>query len=510
MDLFLSIGSRVVCLVMACLFFTGTAFSQNLGPERTLRKLKMRLIGNDQLTTEESQAAQTSFPNTATWSAFLNQKAKEYLAHPNHIERMNYRLEALFRINTHYFPVEYSNDDRFAEVRQKYLTETNNSTNALFKRIVERNESWDQLFTASEFKPGQFDATEALDKMPSSESVGFTVLFPQYVSNGTWLKLPDGDRRGAGAFSTTRVLSRYGASATNENRRHSAAVLNVALCENLAPAFVPSAPGTNINKEALTNFTSLFPEVPNQPAIGTAPTLTMEEIINLANHQHGTEAACMVCHEKLDPIAHAFGPAGTRQPPPLTARGGIFFREIEGPPSDKRDLQLGQVMDELLKRPDYASCQVSHFWKWIMGNTVTLSSEKKAQLVKVFNGEVPSNDGSSVARRPNDFIRHLALEKEFMTDQTAAYRASMNPVGPPAVSYNQVQPLMAKCNICHRPAVDFSVRPIGGTEEEDKNWILNMKERIRDGTMPMQPIRRSLSDADLKLLKDWAQTPGIE
>lgn len=500
-----------------CLASSSPAVAADLGPERTLRKMKMRLTGHDQLTKEERESAQAQYQNPDQWKNFLNRKAKDYLAHPNHVERMIYRLEALFRISTHYFPVEFLNDARFEQVKQIHLWETNSSTNHLFRRIIEKNETWDQLFIASEFKPGPWAGSEALDKTPSAETNNLNVLFPSFVgvpSGSTepppLLKLPPEDRRGAGAFSTTRVLSRYGATATNENRRLSAAALRVALCEDLAPAFIPATPGTDVNKEALSNFTSLFPEIPSQPTVGAAPSLTMAEIASLVNHQHGTDAACMVCHEKLDPIAHAFGPAGARQAPPATARGGIFFREVDGPPTDKRDLQLGQVMEELLKRPEYASCQVSHFWNWIMGNTVPLSKERSAELVKVFNGEVPSNDGSTVDRRPSHFIRHLVTEKEFSVDQTAIYRSSLNSSAPLLVTYSQVQPILAKCNLCHLPAVDFSVRPIGGSVEEDKDWVLNMKERIKDGSMPMQPVRRSLTDSQLKLLKDWAATPGIE
>ncbi len=451
------------------LSLTTSIQAKELTSAERLNKLSTHLRGIRPILEEYQALEKTS---SVEIPIFFQQKTSQYLNSPEHMGKMVDRLSQLFRFRT----------------REKLPELTLSSSDSgellngsgfelLIKQITEQNLNWDNLLTTPNYplySPGP--------NKGNSDLFFLRVVAPelQEKEKGYFTYTPlENDLRFGGALTTSRFFGRYSTTNLNKNRGRAAAIFRIFLCDEMRAIVEPSS------DEEAELLKKAFPPPPSVDR-NHARLIRGED-------PHGSQAACMSCHYKLDPIGRSFITSGAVLSD-LPAPGALVYKRKDGSLLEMKGRGLGELTRALTAQPEYLRCQVSHFWKWFIQADRLPSEERMAELVAHFEKR---------GRKVNDFISYLVNEPEFYTENE-------NPI-PNLLS---VKPILNQCANCHDSVLtqtipDFSKFPIGGTETTHQNWIekiTNAVDLVKDGLNRKMPPANSVwqpSQEEIQLLKGW-------
>ncbi len=455
-------------------------FFPMLSPPSILRKLSYHIKGQPP-TDDDYAALESTSPELQ--SSFFKAKAHEYLSSKAHVEKMNFRLNELFSLRPQsLFQGVWEKSSEDQSRRDNILNF--NALNEHFRNLAKFNLSWDQLAVGKSYSVfnsvNSFFSTGVTDAQFYAEISN--VSLPGAVLPGPQDPIPSpvplvfkpDDPRIAGAITTTRFFARYTTTALNRNRRRAAAIFRVFLCDEMKAAI----PQSDTKAQDLLNLA--YPE-----------SAIAEKLQQALKNQHGSNPACMACHYKLDPLGNTF------QTSPVYAgaipsAGELTFKNQKGDIDHHNGAGIGDLMEAMIQTPEYASCQVKHFWNWFIGEDMPLSPEREAELTKVFN---------RLGRKTNDFIEFLVLLPEFKAK-------SLTEVGNLS---SQVQTMFKRCASCHSQSApqlpDFSQWPIGGSTEQATLWLSRIRVSLGftpvAATMPPPISAWVLSDDDKSIFESW-------
>lgn len=484
----------LITLALLLIFFVLPASADgklDLNPQARLRKLSMHVRGIP-ASLADHQALANAIKNGGNIELFFQSKTKEYLATPQHAAKMMTRLDELFRLKISSAPPEKffthkeTPKDSFSVTDQQYV---NNATEFLFRALAQQNLSWDTLLNGKQYVAsfarvtGPSDVGFYKDIYPSlpRTSNGVIGIAPQKNDDedrdkpSIKIEFEANDSRIAGALTTPRFTNRYNNTNLNQNRRRAAAVFRIFLCDDMKPIVLPSAAENDILLEkALTDEIEQDQQSRANKKKAGHPRIMREK--------HGTDPVCMSCHFKLDPLGKAFMAIDnviTSAPSP----GALVFKRTDGTLVNIPGTGLGHVAKSITEQPEYARCQVGHFWNWYIGTDVFLSDERREQLVAKFN---------DVDRRTNDFINYLVNEPEFYKGT-----ASQGFVKESLVDrHRSASRHLNMCMSCHNGVgvEAFNKFPIGGSAKSHKEMILTIIERLDlagDGSQSDMPPQNS-------------------
>ncbi len=369
---------------------------------------------------------------------------------------MSERLQELFRYEVKLIDPRENSDSDY--LRSKYASAN------FFKRVLALNLSWDQLFTGKTYP---FLSTTKDPFLPRF----FTDLAPTQIpaekypgSSGSWV-FPETNSAIAGALSTKDFVERYPTTPLNKNRKRAAAVFRILLCDDMKPAFFPTAPEQT--NSAIHEFFS------NDEVSTTTATATMPAQITPVEDLHGSSPSCMSCHYKLDPLGKAFEKMNLTLGEPSPGR--LVYRRENGDLVDISGNGLGDLTQAITQQPEYARCQVKRLWSWFIGTDAPLSEKKTQELVQNFN---------RLGRATQDFVGYLVNRPEFI-DSVLAMENRSNP-------FLKAKSALHRCDSCHagESVPSFTHFPIGGSEQAHRESLLNIADRLdlahdgRNATMP--------------------------
>jgi hypothetical protein len=486
------------------LFVSFPGFATPLSPEAQLRKLSLHLRGIPPSTKELQDIGDAQNPKS-----HLHTKAREYMEDERFIRVMTDHLDTLFKMRVSF----HRKDDNAV-----WAQFTNNSMNYLFHEIMANNLSWDNLLTHKTYKlstrtgshPDDFNASES---SPDVEFFGYifsdqlTELRKTQQLYTTPLYFYDNQAPGspptefrvraesvqqksavAGALSTDRFFKRYPTTKINRNRTRAAAVFRIFLCDDMVPVILPSKNGDS--KLLMLALGSSEKQVSNP----------IDQAIR--ENKHGSDKSCASCHYKLDPLGKVFN--GSSRILNKASKGALVYRDNSGKVVNIPVAGLGELGEVIVQRPEYVSCQVSHFWNWFIGKDVPLTPSKHKLLVQEFD---------RVSRKPKDFIQLLVTSKDFYSSPKLTLED---------VNFQHVKPLFKRCDSCH--AED----PLAPTLLEFPNLGSLAQERLArsvffslnlDGSqhkqeMPPENAGWNLSSRETLMVKAWilggAKTPNGE
>jgi len=434
-----------------------------LSPFTYLRKLSLHIRG--EIPDRAEYEALTRAIEKNNVRDFLHSKINSYLGSDQHIDKMSFRLEELLSLRASRVPFYSSHLKNPTFDLQIYTV--HNAMNEMFRQIVSRNLSWDTLLNGKHYTA-----------YPDGEFVGDLPFFataagtPSISNKPIAVNFPPGDARVAGVITTDRFFSRYVNTALNKNRRRAAAVFRAFLCDDMK-AVVVSEKG---NEEGILD--KVFPG-PGHHGKGLGDI-------------HGSEEACMKCHEKLDPMGKTFQASGMVLAP-LASPGALVFTSSSGKKVDIPVKGLGELAEAIVKQDDYVRCQMKHFWDWYIGEDKKLDENTLRELSAKFN---------QVGRKTNDFIAYLVERPEFGLTEVPGANGPL---------ITEVKSILKNCIGCHdtEGLPRFTEWPIGGDEAKHASWIARIRRSLsldgsnRPRSMPPAKSVWQPSPAQLATIQQW-------
>ena len=419
-------------------------------------------------------------------AAFFEKKAAEYLRSPEHVKKMAFRLEELYRMKPGPSRLPGS---PVPSPSSSVPYNDRNALNALFESIPRENLSWDTLLLGRSYR--LFPKWDQ-DVLRLSDYAFYYALAPKAIPppgkdtipSGTTptpleIAFRDDDARVAGSITTPRFFSRYGTTELNKNRRRAAAVFDIFLCDSMAAA-VPPPPS---DRGPIAD--KAFPETSR---------ITEDEIREIALRQdkHGADQACARCHYKLDPMGQAFL-TSTMTLSTFPSAGRLVYKDRKtGVLVDRAGKGLGEIAKAITEQKAYVDCQVGYFWRWFIGSDRELTERRRAELVKAFDQN---------GRRANDFVAYLVRQPEFR---------QIDKRTPEQMRADGVKAVLKNCTSCHDSTMpDFTSWPIGGSSQSMKTWVRMIGERMdlaNDGksrTMPPADSSWQPSADEISKIKSW-------
>jgi hypothetical protein len=459
-----------------------SAVSHGLSRQARLRKLSLHLRG--QTPSEAEYQALDQQPEEAMASFFLT-KTNEYLRDPAYVAKMVTRLDELFRLRVSVRPPEVSFGPSNAGLIDYTLY---NPLDFQFEALAHQNLSWDTLLSGKVMRAASYeDKKDKLDDydvtffrdMLSSTSEPVTAGDLNGHKYGDFHFAAD-DPRVAGVVTTSRFFSRYGTTNVNKNRRRAAALFRIFLCDDMHAVVQSSAE----DDQSLVDMAFPPPPKPDQIHAG----------IMKHDDPHVGDPSCAACHYKLDPLGRSFLTSGSTlssEPSP----GALIFKRADGSLVNVAGRGIGDVGAAILVQPEYARCQVSHFWKWFIQGDQVPTAARMEELVASFD---------RLERKTNDFVAYLVNQPEFYRDPNEISDV---------ITLTQTKSVMERCNSCHANVLtatipNFSHFPIGG-EGEHAKWmekIVRQLDLAHDGAARKMPPESSAwqpSAEELARLKRW-------
>lgn len=367
--------------------------------------------------------------------------------------------------------------------------------------VISQNQSWDQLLLAHEYRfqkhavpRGDTYHDQSFFSVASgiSQSDG-TMEDLQNLQSYEWtfkenqVKFEESDERIAGILTTPRFMHRYVNTALNKSRRRASAVFRIFLCDSMMAAIPP----TDAASEK-SDFDMIFPH---------NGTETEQQIKERFADPHGTQADCMSCHYKLDPMGQVFGFSSAGLAPSPTP-GALRYKSLS---QGKVDIAVNGVRGlakTITQQQDYVRCQVNHFWNWYVGKDFPKSEKRTLELMSKFD---------EVGRKPKDFIAYLVTSSEFRSK-------------PQILNENQILArragsILKNCFDCHRNQNrndeirdwDLTEFPYKGDLQQRQGQIemlVNELDLTGDGSKKTMPPKSSvwkLSDDQHQILKRWVE-----
>ena len=261
------------------------------------------------------------------------------------------------------------------------------------------------------------------------------------------------------------LLNFYPDTATNLNRKRANYVLATLLCETLAPTPVPE------DREP--------DPAPDDP--------------------HASDANCIGCHYRLDPLARYFD----RWRPPLDGNNKVVFDstraaqgELQVIDGDQRREYTGVGLRELstaiLSDPRFPACTVEKAWSFVFGATVPLGDSDRRRYVDILG------QSDSLQTLLSALVEHPL----FWTDRQ-----------PRGQLFSDIRPGLAACTTCHAsdqgPQPRFSPQEYPYRLDAEQNAqllkrVFNAVRGLSETPMPPPPVP-SLSEEQLRKMRSWIE-----
>ena len=432
--------------------------------------------------------------------AFVAAKIQEYLYVSDGAfrKKLKFKIDELYRVRTDVLLSLPS------ETISPGMARPESAYSSVIQEVLSKNLPWDQLFLLTKYeaykgkqgvliKYDDFDFFNALlgfQIAPESPEDFFShpelFTMPQNAEK-VYFEFDQNDPRVAGIITTPKFLNRYVNTALNKNRRRAAALFSTLLCDEMAPSVPPpSEEGHN------SDFDVLLP--------GKDQTQTEDEIHqNIAADPHGSQADCMACHYKLDPMGQVFGLSSASMAPTPTP-GALRYRGYDQRIVDIPVVGPGGLIRTMVQQPEYDLCQTKHFWSWYVGKDAPLSATQHQRLVQKFN---------EVGRRPKDFISYLI--------QLDVFKAPPVILNENQLLSRRVASIFKNCTACHfhqeedldLKTWDLAQFPYEGTAQSVKTKIrriarvLDLNNGGQNKSMPPKESLWQPNDDDMMAIKQW-------
>ena len=273
----------------------------------------------------------------------------------------------------------------------------------------------------------------------------------------------------AGIFTTNRFLNRYWNSPVNQSRKRAAAVFQTLLCDSMSPALERMG---QVDRE-------------HRLALGLPDFASKErEIGELHKNKHASQADCMKCHTRLDPVATTMRPLELGiSNKPFAGRLRYFTSLNES--VDRPVQSFHDLITQITKENKYVDCQVAWMTEKFIGRDLDISPKRYAELVKTFEAK---------GRRVKSFITELMMSPEFRGEQTPYKEAA---------SFKNAKEVLSNCFECHS---NF-IRQIGSfkTKLQKISQRLDLGGDGKNRTMPPKTHWWDLSSEEIATIKSWLQ-----
>lgn len=488
------LNNTVLVIAVFSVFFSVLSPAGELSSSQRLRRLSMHLRGIPPLASEYQALSELSEKPPSERAQFFRTRSDEYLASREHRGKMVSRVDELLRLKTSSGLPEGLSET--AATDPKLLApELLNSLDLLVSGLVIENASWDQILLSPTLpvhigKPVSFNGMTFF----GGEIQFLSAVFPDITTKPEGVhtySLDPTDLRFAGVLTTSRFFQRYSTTNLNKNRGRAAAVFRTFLCDDMRAVVEPSA------EEESELLKKAFPENPVPDGYHRSRNYLNgrnRSNSNLADDDlHGSQESCMACHYKLDPMGRAFITSGSTLSD-LEAPGALVYKRADGSLVSVKGRGIGEVARAILAQPEYARCQVSHFWRWFIRADKMPPEERMGELMAGFD---------RVGRRVNDFIGYVVNEPEFYTNDDSNQPTLLN-----------TKALLQRCDSCHsglssKTIPSFVQFPIGASQASHEEWILKVVAHLdlaHDGvsrTMPPKESAWQPTADDIALLKIW-------
>jgi len=393
----------------------------------------------------------------------LKKIEEETLQSPEFVDLMVHRVREMFRLK-----------ESLAVYQQE-------SFDLIVKDVVQNDLSWDLLFVGKKtpfnlYNEGDFFSGLLPEEAGRGRSDDSSVKdLKDYVQSLDQEKKID--QGVSGLITTSDFFERYPTTKLNKNRKRAAALFRTLLCDDMNPVFLPSA---EEDQSLLNESLGLNQEAPQ-----------------MSDHaRHGNQKDCNACHFKLDPAGETFRGTGSR----LNSEevpGALALKDKDGNLVHVDVRSLPELIQAMVKRPEYVSCQVRHFWDWTIGSNVPLSAQAEKELTQKFE---------EVGHRPKEFLKYMIARPEFA--HPPLLRESEE------IRFANVKPILDRCTKCHDNEFyipSFNQLPIGfaGDQKEHQEWIgkiVKMLDLNGDGTQAKMPPQRAnwkLTAEQREALRAW-------
>ncbi len=452
-----------------------------MSPASYLRKLSLHIRG--ETPSRQEYAELTKAIEKDQTEDFFRRRIEAYLTSDQHIDKMTFRLEELFSMRASpvpfYSPLVSVLEDG---ARRIPAYPVNNSLNELFRQIAARNLTWDTLLTGKQYKvfPYKSDFILGGYDTPDAHFFSGAAGIPKSLAAPIHIKFAEDDARIAGVLSTGRFFGRNVNTALNKNRRRAAAIFRTFLCDDMKAVIVDEKGNQN------GILDKVFPD-----ALGGGHGQSQGQR-GLTDDLHGSDPACLKCHYKLDPMGRTFQESGMVLAP-LASPGALVYTTEAGKKVNIAVAGLGDLGHAITQQDEFVRCQVTHFWRWFVGEDIPLSEPMLVELSSKFN---------QVRRKPNDFIAYLVSRPEFGFAQGEDSNAQV---------IARAKNVLQNCNGCHALELvpSFTKWPIGGTEASHQRFLGGIRRSLsldgsnRPRSMPPKSSSWQPSPDDLAALQKW-------
>jgi hypothetical protein len=388
--------------------------AKSLNPAETLRKLSYVLTERPP---SADDFARLEGLSDEQLQDFLVERARVYLETEESQQVLIDRVKALFRM-------------RVLDTGFFNAASPNNAFDSTLKRVIQANEPWRNLLLSQDYT-----ISHEISFFSGSDLLFFQFIFYEELqdilfealanresntsmlesSKTSQLSAHTEEQRAqlAGVITTQRFFKRYPTTKVNKDRSRAAALFRVFLCDDMKPVVLTNDEEDNeLLKKSLLAAHS-----------GDDQFQSIED-------QHGSDPQCMSCHYKLDPMAQVFNGSGAILNA-FASHGAVVYKDSLGEEINEPVQGFQELAQALVRQPDFKSCQVRHFWNWIIGRDVPLTREKREELVEIYD---------RVDGRPRDFITQLIQRPEFTRHQ---------PLQESDIRFSHVRPILQRCDTCH-------------------------------------------------------------
>ncbi len=409
-------------LIVAILLTTSSIlFAGEISNQSRLRKAAYLLTGTSP-TPEEADTVASM--NDDDFNQYFRTKLDEYLARDSFATTFRPNLLRLFRM---YVPYVNSSD-----FENNFRNE--NAFDNLILELLEKNQPWRDLLLSQDYEATDIVTPSSGGDLFFFQFVFYEELGPQlqnfvetqeaqgfFSSSSEVVEIPlqatttNQQQTLAGVVTTQRFFGRFPTTKINKNRGRAAALFRTFLCDPMKPIVLTDAEEDRTLLEKSLQM--------DQAHRGTTSSQDLEA-------RHGSDPQCMACHYKLDPMASVFAGSSLNLNP-FAAPGALVYKTKRGEKVDIEVTGFKELAEAIVTQPDYLSCQVQHFWDWVIGEDIPLEDSVKSDLVDAF---------VSVDEKPKDFIKILMNSDYF-------YRYST--LGEEDIRYAHVRPIFERCDSCH-------------------------------------------------------------
>lgn len=488
--------SFIKIALASCLVLGATnVYAANLQDESYFYKISKALRG-----VAPSAAERSAFEEAASkgqTDQFLQVKIQEFTKTPQFAVKLKQKVDELFYFNTSPNLPGTSVAGQTSNYDSHFIPQS--AYDNLVMSVASNNRSWDQLLVDKTYQVSTEDNSGdnesnfyqiALTDTSTPQSLLKSSLITSNSSYdpSTWKSIvfPEGDLRVAGTITTPRFFGRFANTALNKNRRRASTVFRIFLCD----AMTPAVPTHDAATEA-GNLNLAFPDHKNFTEGQIRQQVTQDV--------HGQLPDCRACHYKLDPMGQTFGFSAASLAP-MPAPGALAFHGADNRNVNIPVKGLGELAQRITEQPEYASCQVQHFWNWYVGRDVFVSKTRQQELVQKFD---------QLGRKPQDFVAYLVTTPEF--------RAKSENLTEDQLLSRKAVSILQNCVNCHQNEPqsgdmkywDLTSLPYADTPEfrqyaiDRLDFALDITGDGSKRIMPPPDSMWKLSNDDYQVLRKW-------